>query len=411
MKIVNLYAENVLRLKAAEITPDSSVVLIGGNNGAGKSSTLNSMFLALAGRAASKEIARPVRDGADEAHVRLDLGELIVTRKWKGDKTTLTVESADGAKYSSPQTILDKLRGSEAMADPMEFTQLPAAKQKAILMGLVELPFDPEELDAKRRGLFDRRTDASRELKRLQAQLDGMHPAPAGTPDVEVSVSDLLRELGDAEESNRVTRVIRQDVEQNELLVEQLRERLRQAEEDLIGNRAALAARPAPVDTEALRERLDDVENVNANVRAKQARAAVSAQRDEMAAKAAELTDGIAALDREKEDGLAAADFPIKGLGFDEDGVTYNEVPFKQASSAEQLRVSTAMCMALNPELRVLYIRDGSLLDDRNLDLIGRMAEANDFQIWVERVGTKDPGAVIIEDGLVLNTTGQEDAA
>jgi hypothetical protein len=30
------------------------------------------------------------------------------------------------------------------------------------------------------------------------------------------------------------------------------------------------------------------------------------------------------------------------------------------------------------------------------------MAEANDFQIWVERVGTKDAGAIIIEDGEVV---------
>lgn len=402
MKIVNLFTENVMRMKAADITPAGPVVLIGGNNGQGKSSTINSMFLGLAGRAASNAIARPVRDGAEEAQVRIDLGDLIVTRKWAGDKTSLTVTSADGAKYSAPQTILDKLRGSDAMADPMEFTQLPAPKQKAILMGLVELPFDPDELDRRRKGLFDQRTDVSRDLKRAQSQLDGMHPAPAGTPDVEVSVTDLLREIQAADEANRRLRQIENDVIANMDLVDRLKAQLAQAEADLIANKAALEAAPDRIDTEAIRDRMDDVENVNANVRAKQARAAAVAQRDREAAKAAELTNGIAALDKEKHDGLAAANYPIKGLGFDEDGVTFNKVPFKQASSAEQLRVSTAMCMALNPQLRVLYIRDGSLLDDTNLDLIGRMAEANDFQIWIERVGTKDAGAIIIEDGEVV---------
>jgi hypothetical protein len=151
-----------------------------------------------------------------------------------------------------------------------------------------------------------------------------------------------------------------------------------------------------------IQDRIDNAENVNANVRAKAARAAVMEARAGAQTAVDSLTAGIAALDKEKADGLAAADFPIKGLAFDEDGVTFNDVPFAQASSAERLRVSTAMCMALNPELRVLYIRDGSLLDDSNLDLIGRMAEANDFQIWVERVGTKDAGAIIIEDGEVV---------
>ncbi len=203
MKIVNLYTENVMRLKAVDITPEGPLVLIGGNNGQGKSSTINSMFLALAGRAASKDIARPVRDGADAAEVRVDLGELLVTRKWAGDKTSLSVTSKDGAKYSAPQSILDKLRGTDAMADPVEFAQLPAVKQKAILMGLVELPFDPEDMDTRRKFLFDQRTDVSRELKRAEAQLAGMHPAPAGTPDAEVSVTDLLREVGAADEANR----------------------------------------------------------------------------------------------------------------------------------------------------------------------------------------------------------------
>jgi len=389
-----------MRLKAVEITPAGNVVIVGGNNGEGKSSTLNAMWLALGGGAASKAIPRPVRDGQDEASVTLDLGDLIVTRKWKGAKSTLTVESADGARYSSPQSILDGLVGKLAF-DPLEFAQYPAAKQREILLGMVALPFDPAELDRKRKGLFEQRTDVTRTLKQYEGQLAGMFTAPAGTPDAEVSVKDLLDEYRAAEAATARMLQIARDVQNNELLVTQLREKLAMAEEDLIGNRLALDTCPAPASLSEIQDRLDDVENVNANVRAKLERAATTAQRDAVAAKVAELTAGIAGLDKTKADGLAAADYPITGLGFDDDGVVYNEVPFKQASSAEQLRVSTAMGMALNPELRVMHIRDGSLLDTRSLDLISRMAEANDFQIWIERVGTGDEGAVIIEDGEV----------
>lgn len=400
-RIVNLKAENVMRLKAVEISPDGNVVIVGGNNGEGKSSTLNAMWLALGGGAASKAIPRPVRDGEDEASVRLDLGDLIVTRKWKGGKSTLSVESADGAKYSSPQSILDGLVGKLAF-DPLEFAQYPAAKQREILIGMVSLPFDPAEMDRKRKGLFDQRTEVTRTLKQYDGQLAGMFTAPAGTPDAEVSITALLKDLAAANESNRRRRLLEQDVEANHLLVEQLRERLVQAEADLVANRAAFAAAPAPIDTGALQETIEDAENINANVRAKLDRQQVLESRAGVAENVDRLTAGIAALDKTKAEGLAGASYPIKGLAFDEDGVVYNEVPFKQASSAEQLRVSTAMGMALNPELRVMHIRDGSLLDAKNLDLIGRMAAANDFQIWIERVGTGDKGAVIIEDGAVL---------
>jgi hypothetical protein len=33
--------------------------------------------------------------------------------------------------------------------------------------------------------------------------------------------------------------------------------------------------------------------------------------------------------------------------------------------------------------------------------LLGELAAATDFQVWLERVGTSDPQAIVIEDGEV----------
>ena len=121
MKIISLTAENVKRLRAVEITPDGNVVTITGRNAQGKTSVLDAIWLALGGGAASKGTIRPIRDGEEKASVRLDLGDLVVTRTWTGDKTALTVTAADGAKYTSPQGILDALVGRLSF-DPLEFT-------------------------------------------------------------------------------------------------------------------------------------------------------------------------------------------------------------------------------------------------------------------------------------------------
>ena len=115
--------------------------------------------------------------------------------------------------------------------------------------------------------------------------------------------------------------------------------------------------------------------------------------------KAHDLTKQLELLDEEKRTLIAGAKFPVDGMGFGDEGITLNGLPLEQASSAEQLRASFAMCAALNPELRVALIRDGSLLDDDSFALIEEMALADDMQVWVEVVGKAGECSVLIEDG------------
>ena len=100
----------------------------------------------------------------------------------------------------------------------------------------------------------------------------------------------------------------------------------------------------------------------------------------------------------------SAAEMPVAGLGFDESGVTFGGVPFGQASSAEQIRVSLAMAMALNPTLRVIRIMDGSLLDADSMAAIRAAAEEHDVQVWIEVVGDGDgdPATIVIDDGEIV---------
>jgi hypothetical protein len=57
--------------------------------------------------------------------------------------------------------------------------------------------------------------------------------------------------------------------------------------------------------------------------------------------------------------------------------------------------------MAARPELRVMVIKDGSLLDDKNLKIIAEMAHAHDYQIWIEQVSTSGKVGIYLEEGEV----------
>jgi len=395
MKIVRLTAENVKRLKAVEITPDGTVQVITGRNAQGKTSVLDAIWLALGGGAAGRETVRPIRDGEVKASVTLDLGDLTVVRTWAGDKTTLTVKSADGAKYPSPQGVLDALVGRLSF-DPLEFTRLSARDQVAALLDLVDIDVDLPLLARQRQRAYDERTEIGRQGKAL-GEPGSLVPAPAE----EVSASDLITAIRQAQydlaDQDSERRALREGEEKVEALEAELEAWISVMEE----RRARVKAHKPVPDVEALESSLRSVEETNRAVRHNASVAEAKARKDALLADYAGLTKTIDALDATKAKALAAAKFPVAGLGFDDDGVTFEGIPFSQASSAEQIRVSLAMAMSLNPKLRVIRILDGSLLDADNLALIAEMAAGQDFQVWIERVADASGIGVVIEDGAV----------
>ena len=67
--------------------------------------------------------------------------------------------------------------------------------------------------------------------------------------------------------------------------------------------------------------------------------------------------------------------------------------------------VSMGISMALNPTMRVVRIKDGSLLDKKNMAILGTMCKDKDFQLWIERVSDRDSYekggkvGILIEEG------------
>jgi len=402
MRIITLKAENVKRLRAIEVTPEGDVVVIAGRNAQGKSSVLDAIWMALAGAAGAKEITRPIRDGEEHASVELDLGDLLVTRKWTKAGTSLVVAAADGARYSSPQTILDGLIGRLSF-DPLEFAEQDSKAQLRTLLDVVDLPFDPAHLDAQRKGIYDQRTDVNREVKRLETVLADIPIVPENTPYEEISAHSLAEKLSDALGDAANRDALEAAIGDKRSEVVSLEQRLADAKEALDGlvmTQLKVAER-APADVEAIRQEIAEVDTVNANVRAKLGRLRIAEELEKERENTAGLTRKLEAIDQEKSAAIANAKMPLEGLSFDDEGVLYNSVPFSQVSDSERLRVSIAIAMALNPKIRVIRITDGSLLDSENMKLIAEMAAASDFQVWVERVDETGEVGITIEDGAV----------
>jgi hypothetical protein len=116
----------------------------------------------------------------------------------------------------------------------------------------------------------------------------------------------------------------------------------------------------------------------------------------------------MAKREEEKRAAIAAAKLPVEGVEFVGEAIHLNGVPFDQASDAEQLRTSLAIAMAANPRLRVIRVRDGSLLDEDGLRIVEEMAGDRDFQVWCERVDSSGKIGFVIEGGEVRHVPDVE---
>ena len=420
MRITKLTADNFKILKAVEITPDGNVVEIRGQNDNGKTSVLDSIAAALGGKDLCPTV--PIRRGEDHAKVSVELdAELTATRVWKlkadgSVDSHIEVTTKDGARHRSPQAVLDALTSSLSF-DPLAFTAYEPKKQQEVLKKLSGV--DVDDLTAAYKKAYDERTIVNREHERLVLAIPAV---VTGAPEKEESVAELL----DAQERARLEKIAN----------DQQRDRLKKARDDfdatakgIAAMKVSLAAATTAVaneekkladllalgkslsgevkklkdpDLAGLAERAKTLEARNALVRQVKRRDEAQAQALAKSKEAEALTAKLEALAKEKVARISKAKMPVEGLGFSEGGITLNGLPFEQSGAAERLRVSLAMGLALNPKLRVLLIRDGSLLDKKHMAIVAEMATKADAQVWVEVVDDSNgPGGIIIEDGLV----------
>jgi hypothetical protein len=432
MHIIRFEAQNIKRLSAVSIEPNSgaSAIVLGGGNEEGKSSCLDAIEMALAGDRVSPP--EPIRRGRTKAKVVVDLGDMIVTRRFTDKGSSLSIENREGLRYKSPQTLLDGFY-NKLTFDPLAFAEADPPDQSAILRKLAGL--DTSDIDRERAAAFTARTLVNRDVARAKGALEKAEHYPDVTEPKDAYV--LLKQL---EEADRVARTLA-DAERRIALadaalqgatdrrtravaaVDAARKALERAEEEArLADTATTTAyeelqrreaecdqvRATVPDTTALRTELADVQDHNRKVDANSRREVYARELAAYQRQAEQLTAAIEGADATKAERLAAAKFPVDGLGInDAGGVTWNGLPFEQASTAVRTRVSVAIGFALNPKLKILLVRNGNDLDAKNLQLLADLAKEAGGQVWVERIAGGIDGiqTVVIEDGAVQGVT------
>lgn len=431
-RIIRLEAENIKRLSAVEIEPNGNLIVVSGKNKQGKTSVLDTIEMAFGGKKSVP--AQPIRRGSKKARILIETNDFVVSRHFTKSGSRLELKGKDGEAYSSPQKMLDSLLGSLSF-DPLEFSRMEQREQLEELKSVIGLDFN--KLDAKRQSIFEERTQCNRDLKAAKAALQNC-PCHDDIPDSLSSMDDLSQLFQSQLESNRKNdeqraRLVdlreqavcaKEEVNARKQEIEVLEDRIVSLKDELSKWRTKLSdlntegkefAKKANAlqdeDTDMTREKMQKLEETNTLVRQNIEHDKLKSRASEFAKQHKALTEKIDGIDDDKRLQIEKAEFPVDGLGLSEDGVLLNGLPLDQASGAEQLAVSLALGIALNKELRVVLVRDGSLLDEDSLRLVAEMAAKADCQVWLERVGDSNGGpgmTVVIEDGSIKSEPESE---
>ena len=416
LKIIELKATNVLNLKAIELKPDLKTVILTGKNESGKSAILNAIFMALTG----KSVEKPIREGEEKAEVEINVGRFHIKKIWTDKTTRLEVykidEDGNKSSYGSPQKLLNEIIGSLAF-DPLEFKNKDKKAQRDLLAKVVGL--DLSDLVQKSTEIYEERKAKNKEITKLEALFEVRAKPAEGLPVEEVSIKSLLQELEELEKEKSAYQKHIEGVENLKQTQEILKDSIKLAEEDLriLKNEAAditkeleILIEPESVsegDIYAIKTRISNAESKNDAIRdAIEYRKA----EDELMVERSNsdsMDEIMLGFEKEKTKRIKACKYPIPGLTIDDESVYYNGKPFSQESSSRQIRISTAIAMALNPKLKVIMVRDGSLLDDESMKEILELTGGKDYQLWIERVDSSGKVGVFIEDGGIKSINGK----
>lgn len=434
MRLMRLLIENYKGIRVCDITPEpKGPTQVKGPNGAGKSSVLDGFANVIGGDRLSPQ--QPIRHGADKATIVAEFDTMTVKKVFTEKRTYLTAhDRKTGKPIASVQTFLNELVGPGGIGfDLGEFLGMKDAEQVAMLKELVGL--DYSDLDAKEAQLVEDRKIAKRDRANVAANWEACEHFPdvTGPVDVEHLLAERQK-LEVQQQDNERKRFELRQAEQTEQMhdssvaaaqrrVDELKKELAEAEatvQEITDQRSKARDKVVSLqyaknltdpDFTEIDEQLANASAVNSKHESNQRRAATENALTQQDAVVEQVEHDIQKVRDEKKQRIAAVDMPIDGLSFDENGVTYQGIPFAQVNEADQMAVVVSIVLAMRKEIRLILMRHGSLLDKQAMDRLGHLLDANDAQALVEVVSDDlDGDGIVIHDGQVRSEADAGDA-
>lgn len=404
-------AENVKRIRSVKMHPSpTGLTIVGGNNGQGKTSVLDSIAWVLGGEKFRPTDAKN-KDSVIPPYLHVTLSNGLVVER-KGKNSSLKVTDPSGKKAG--QKLLDSFIGTLALDLP-KFMNASNAEKAKILLNILGVGDQLEELNSQEKKIYDERTAIGRiaDQKEKYAKEQPYYP---DVPENIISSSELISQQQEilARNGQRQQWIRDHDKYQAEYNrikaeIDRLNEQLHEVDEKMKESEHS----PKELEMESttkLEENLQNIEEINRKVRANLDKEKAEDDARQYRKQYDQLTDKIDDVRGKKKSLLDHADLPLDGLSVENGNLIYNGEQWDCMSGSDQLKVATAIVRKLNPECGFVLIDKLEQMDMKTLKEFGDWLEQEGLQVIATRVSTGDECSIIIEDGFGDDKKGDETA-
>ena len=393
--IHSLDIENVKRVKAVSLTPSpAGLTVIGGKNGAGKTTVLDAIVWALGGEKYRPSEAQ--RDGSmTPPHIRITLSNGLVVER-KGKNAALTVTDPSGRKAG--QQLLNEFISQLALDLP-RFLQANAKEKADTLLQILGIGPQLRALDDEIARIYNQRTTVG-QIRDQKAAHAAELPEYADAPGEEISVSELSHQLTEALKINAANIAWREKLVADMKKADELQKELTALMASIEQTQSRVDA-AVDIDVTVIQNDIERAEEINAKVRANLTKEHAQAEAEAEAERYKTLTQAIEQKRSDRTKLLEGADLPLPGLTVEDGELKYNGHSWDCMSGSEQLRVATAIVRRLNPACGFVLLDRLEQMDEETLIGFGSWLEDEGLQAIATRVSTGSECQVIIEDGMV----------
>lgn len=410
--ISSFAVENVKRVQLVRHECDGqSLVVIGGKNASGKTSTLDAICWTLGGDRFKP--SNPLHDGADKLATEIVLSNGIIVER-TGASGTLKVTDPTGKKGG--QTLLNSFISTFALDLPAFLNASAGDKAKMLLECFPNLGPELNRLNQEAKRIFGER-HAHGQIADRKAKAAAEMTFHPDAPTVLITAEEMTARFRDAlrvnSENDRKRRdaasiLAKRDAKAAE--VRRLAEALAKADAELreidadLATATKTAASLKDEDTTAMQAQLDEMEGINAKVRENLAKIDAERNAEELKEQYQEMTRSLDKVRADRLRLLADVKMPLAGLEISEDGtLLYNGREWDGCSGMEQMRIAVAICASIKPECGFVLLDGLERMDVDQLHEFGAWMEERGLQAIGTRVGTGPENSIIIADGLVAD--------